>query len=954
VRDWLLKIAGGIPFLSDIVGWTLDESIVFIDRIELAIAKAKSVPIIEDPESLRHLAVPGVVDNVAGRVLDRTKEVYVREALLDVLEYIDAPAGLKTVVQIVKDETESLQLRKSAAAYLLEHGTTAEARQIRDSIYSPAEPGHEINQFIAALVLLLKRAGLEPFEQVLRRTPRRRNTRVNDMVARLHRELQNTLDVAGARHVIDRVLDEDRLGLFDGSALSALFQKALEIMLEQPSWLASDVKNIVRIVTALSDTPFDYELIDRLETRLTKDTDSRKMLYQAIYERLATRKHEWSSRWALVFLRDEGFDRFLDLAKAAGTESKRVWQDVLNLADTWQNPRLSSNERKQVRAEAERAHRGIVVAHDDTRKRARQERAALQKKLKAKEARRPKKRLLAVTLQDVLQSDSPDEIKMLHVANLCFAPDWAAPADIEGSWTDLSLELQAAALSTCRNGLVKGRPTIIRAPRVISYRSVFEATAFQALVTRAPDTSWVDESVVLKWLPVCLHALSEDVGEILLACARFNLEATHSVLKNEVESEVRTFSSLLSKTERIPEELWGLELSQAFVSLAASRRGRASGRAALLRAVSARHPSVTAELAKQWAQLPSKASDELRLAGLECWLVSTPGEAWPVAKTLIEKRGLEVLEKLSCLWEHRQPLACDLKAWPPACIAELGTLLFRFLPTEKFTRRDGVQGPQEHLVDVREYIPRLLWSCREHEALKRLASENEHVAFLYANWQAEEEITTVASDVARPSIGAKLEVGELVRTLARGDYRVIRDEYDLIEAVRDALRHVEETIGYDIELLYGPKGKGRAHHRENVLQAYIAARLRDLLPTRYLARETQVKFQRRHDIVVKAPTIGGVLTNVIIELKWSDHPKVCSSLDDQLVREYLIEEGNKAGIYLVAWAGGNVPSYTKQLTDGPPTLENLRSFFENQSKNAGERTPSLRVAAVVLDAVWKG
>jgi hypothetical protein len=109
--------------------------------------------------------------------------------------------------------------------------------------------------------------------------------------------------------------------------------------------------------------------------------------------------------------------------------------------------------------------------------------------------------------------------------------------------------------------------------------------------------------------------------------------------------------------------------------------------------------------------------------------------------------------------------------------------------------------------------------------------------------------------------------------------------------------------------LKSKKTKVRRRLDEDALQAYIRRRLDDLLPYYIpgikveIIREAQVKYQRRFDLLVKAPTLDRALATVVIEIKWSDNEETRSSLVEQLARKYLRDHGNSHGIYLVGWTG---------------------------------------------------
>ena len=161
----------------------------------------------------------------------------------------------------------------------------------------------------------------------------------------------------------------------------------------------------------------------------------------------------------------------------------------------------------------------------------------------------------------------------------------------------------------------------------------------------------------------------------------------------------------------------------------------------------------------------------------------------------------------------------------------------------------------------------------------------------------------------------------------------------------------------------GPESKGKTAKKqrrrrlhEDALQAYVRRRLEDLLPSRIpgvqitIYREPQVKYDRRFDLEVAAPTIDGQWARVVVEIKWSDNPETKSSLVNQLVRKYLLGHQLAHGIYLVGWCG-NCKERGKKGKD----IEQFRAYLAGQVKSiiASDEGKHLKVEPVVLDLRWR-
>lgn len=100
-------------------------------------------------------------------------------------------------------------------------------------------------------------------------------------------------------------------------------------------------------------------------------------------------------------------------------------------------------------------------------------------------------------------------------------------------------------------------------------------------------------------------------------------------------------------------------------------------------------------------------------------------------------------------------------------------------------------------------------------------------------------------------------------------------------------------------------------------------------------RETLAARNTRNDIKIETTSIDGKPLTLIIEVKWSDHREVSTSLVEQLGRQYLLENGLTHGIYLVGWCGGG-------------SLEELRTELEEQAREQKE----VSIVPVVLDLTW--
>jgi hypothetical protein len=211
----------------------------------------------------------------------------------------------------------------------------------------------------------------------------------------------------------------------------------------------------------------------------------------------------------------------------------------------------------------------------------------------------------------------------------------------------------------------------------------------------------------------------------------------------------------------------------------------------------------------------------------------------------------------------------------------------------------------------------------------------------------------------------------VVRLLDEADYRLIRSGDDLLAALLHVLTQVDDDAPYDLSMLYDgnePQKAGRVAKKntrenkvrrrldEDALQAYIRRRLEDMLPSRIpgieigIYREPQSKYRRRFDLDVLAPTIDRKWARVVVEIKWSDNRETKSSLENQLVRKYLLGHGLHYGIYVVGWCG-TWRDGGKKRTD----IQALKAYLADRvrSVTASADGKYLNVAPVVLDLRWR-
>jgi hypothetical protein len=225
---------------------------------------------------------------------------------------------------------------------------------------------------------------------------------------------------------------------------------------------------------------------------------------------------------------------------------------------------------------------------------------------------------------------------------------------------------------------------------------------------------------------------------------------------------------------------------------------------------------------------------------------------------------------------------------------------------------------------------------------------------------------------ATPVEQPRLSVERIVELLDNADYRLVRSDDDLLEAVLETLGRINNDISHDLAMLYAKPARvqrtrrhkalrrpnGRQHLEEDALQSYIRRRLVDLLPRVVdpgvkveLLREDQVRHRRRLDLRILAPCLDANQACVIIEIKWSDNRKVGTSLTEQLGTQYLLGEQRTHGIYLVGWCG--TCGWTRNRKHR--SRQELPQALVRQARRFCQRHRNrhIRIEAFVLDAEWR-
>jgi hypothetical protein len=745
-------------------------------------------------------------------------------------------------------------------------------------------------------------------------------------------------------------------------------------------------------------------MLARLSVRVFSDPEELD-LHQLIVQRL--RGHAYGRRWLYQYfvsnvikgnprpphylrrsLNAEDVIWLLGRAESQWKDIREVWADLYFLAST-------SREQGSIGGDIlDRTLRAIdrhAPTVPDEFEKCKREYAQQEREIEEERRRRHKdveRYAIAQVVDKVLQmQDWTDIDRMRQLSLLCFSGDSWRFQNVDGRWADLDVSRQQGILEACRNGLRDGTPTPFPDEKTFTTWNFAEAHAFMALLESWPSCEWLDSPMIEKWLPTVLRTHVPKGLDAVIACGGKDRPATTTVSMAMIEMVLKKGENHMLFANFIPAGLWPGEVAQRVVRFARDETLPAATRAGLLETLAAYESSSALPLAMEWTERQGTGVDAAVLyhKALDVRLALDAQNAWPKVEADYRQRGGEALRDLFSVLHGRGDFGAKLSEWPTGQLNRLAQMLVETFPLavesgrapfvcdrvgtddELRQARAGVisilmqrrlDGDVDALAPRFEIEPRLTerfeWEKQQREASRLLG---------HLGHKPGQETTTAAA--------AGMPVEQVVRLLDEAGYRLIRSGDDLLKAIGHVLKQIGDGAGYDVSMLYGrnepakpgpgPKGKtGNKHVRrrleEDALQAYIRRRCDDLLPSRIpgveikIYREPQVKYQRRFDLQIVAPTIDGKLASVVIEMKWSDNPETKGGLENQFVRNYLLGHALNYGIYLVAWCGA-----WKEKGNKRKNIQALRAYLAERVKlvTASEEGKNLRVEPVVLDLRWR-
>jgi hypothetical protein len=968
-RTVIDQLTGGGLLPSDAFEPTLAEVLRILDHLEeLAAASPWGLRVgFEMPEDLARLRVGGLGAILATRLRDPQRPSRVKRLLIDVAETTTAADAVEAAVDLVLDPTQEDELRYDAIWMVALLGGPAHLRALEGPIGQGGGESENECRLRGVLVREFLNRGMWPPWQVVLNAPRV-NPDLADSRYMIFQWVLQRMTVEDARHLLPhlgelfrRHADEHR-----PDVLPQFLARAVELVLREPPPAPGDIEALCGFVAEVAGDPHGWSVAHEVAERLRPYTSARRRLYRHDIGAAGDRQI-----LAWQFLEPQDWRWLRDQALTEWPGNQEDWGHALWLAvRAREGGHLDEDEWGEFVQLVERNVPGLPAEFDAQRRRFEQERAEREAARRERAARDPARRPLAEQVQRLLDRPGlPAPDLMRQLGRICFVDRPAAHPGAPGGWIDLPAELRRRVLDACCRGLESGEPTLIPPSGSYPVSILAKGAAFAQVVGSSDHAAWLTDRMIRSWLPTALFAQrSGDWDGLIAACDAVSGPATESALLNTITLHVCRDDRLFD-LRRIPAAWWTDAMTGRLAELVSDGTVPPPARAELLGQLAQRSPERAEPVAAAWATRPVAADegDHLRQAGLNVLLARNPARALDLIEAGVATRGAAALEELPVLWGRHDWRAVRVEEWPLVQVERLAGLLLQAYPVAPDPEiPDGFVTPADELRQLRDQLVRVLMENDDEQAqtvLDRLAAFDPQVRArvltFRANQRAAQFLPGVDPSAARDP--AALSMRNAVQLLDRADFRLIRSPADLLDAVLEALRQIDVTVGHDLPMLYSApdSSRSRNHLHEDALQAYLRRRLLDELSRVadgvevHIAREDQVARRQRLDLRVVTPRHGGTgLAQVVVEVKWSTNEETRSGLVDQLGNRYLLGEGLTHGVFAVGWSGG---WYPRDGSGWNTDLARLVAYLTTQRDGYcqdGQPGASLRIQPFVLDARW--
>jgi len=977
VKRRLTQEFGGVPPPADLGPLSLAQAAAVLDRLEQLAGSAQSSMGLWGERGLEWLATPGLGGVLAGRLGDLSRSSHARIVVCQVALAVDTADAVPPAVEVLLDRRADDELRRAAALLVARLGTDEELLALSAFVESATPTTRLLRCAVASVLLSLLRRGLWTVARSAPFAPEA-SVDVVDSTSLLARELEEGMSLEDARPILQQSAmlgarsspaqtdaDSPR-GRGVSTVRERVYLKALKLILAQDPPVDDDLFELIPLALRLQELRFGQVLWSDFMRAFERSVGARRALYVRSFERQRSAKATGPERmWARVLLAED-LDWLFEQAPRLAQMDESVWQEVLWLAH-WRATPL--RRKRAIRAFFRANLPGTLTRFDRERRRRKRKTQRLEKKLEEQEEE-GRKRLLPIELvaRQILASDYlSDTQRMRELSWVCFVGEMFRPRNVNGAWSDLRQSVQEAVLDVCQRALEQAEPTPVPESASLPGAVMCEAECFRAVLKSRPERFVLTPHRIKRWLPSVLTLGSQDYPGVLATCQSVAPAATEHALLQEIRRVARIGAQSPVLAWNLPSEHWSEKFSHSIAGLVTDSTLQEDSRASLLRLLALRAPRYVLPLVSDLGSAQGVSVDAkpaLAQAALDSLLVTHPDRAWPMVRREFQERGERCLVELTCLTSATSlEFQCNPLDWPAERLASLGRMLLTAFPPERDPHYGGAHwsGPEDHLRILRDQIPdRLFARCEpgDAEALEDFASEYPRLRRRLAAVRARVDAQGLLAGAPRADHARgplSLHPSKIARFLDDDSYRLVRNNQDLLDVLQDELAAIGEGAQEHLPMLYRPEeihGRTRRRH-EDALQAYIQCRLTDRLPGKVLDRETKVKLRRRTDIKVIAPTVGGALATVVIEVKWSDNRDVAVSLERQLGEKYLVGQDESHGVYVVGWIG----RYYWRREAGPrPGRDHLREPFlhalQEQANRFHRLHPGFVIVPVVLDVAW--
>ncbi len=286
---------------------------------------------------------------------------------------------------------------------------------------------------------------------------------------------------------------------------------------------------------------------------------------------------------------------------------------------------------------------------------------------------------------------------------------------------------------------------------------------------------------------------------------------------------------------------------------------------------------------------------------------------------------------------------------PPDRLGDLYIWLSEKYPIEEDPQHSGgfAPGPRDHVADWRRLLLEHLVEAGEIDIVQSIRSRlNGKPEYSWLSRRIEEARRNRRELRWQPlSPKAILEI-----TLVR-DSRFVRSEQDLLDIVLEAFDSYQIEIKNGLVTRLWTQTDSNEPKHEKELSRELAGHLRNMFNGKFVAasRDPEIgPLSDSPDLLVTAFDEQGNQYNLVVEVKGSWHREWHTSLEDQLLRQYLTDKNCSIGIYLLGWfhCAAWKPNGSRHATN----IDQARALLNRQAQT--HSTNGIQIRSFVLDAEY--